>query len=255
MFLCLDNGNSNLCGGIFKGDKLILQFRYDTKKIGTADELGIFIRSVLKENNIDYNKIDKIGIASVVPYTDSIIKTSCIRYLNRTPIFLESSIKTGIQITTNHPHKVGADLIAGVMAGRFIVPNTNLLVFDFGTATTCCYLNHQGDLLGYSIAPGFRIMMESLHNHTAQLLEVEIVQPKTAIAKNTKTAIQSGIYYSQLGLIEQLISQTITENNLAVKPILIATGGYSSLFTHTQIFNKIIPELVLLGIKLMLEHN
>lgn len=255
MFLCLDIGNSHLCGGVFDKDELLLQFRYDTKKIGTSDELGVFIRSVLRENNIDYNNIDKIGVASVVPSIDYTIRATCIKYLNHTPLFLKPGVKTGMQVKTTHPNEVGADLVAGAIAAKAMAPNKDLLIFDFGTATTCCHINPNGEFLGASIAPGVRLMMESLHSNTAKLFGVDIVKPETAIGKNTKTAIQSGIYYAQLGLMQQLISNAIIENNMADKPVIFATGGFSNLFTKTNIFNHIVPELVLLGLKLMLDNN
>ncbi len=255
MLLCLDIGNSHLCGGIFHQEILLLQFRYDTKKIGTSDELGVFIRNVLRENNIDYTKINKIGIASVVPSVDYTVRATCIKYLNHIPLLLQNGIKIDIQIKTQNPNEVGSDLIAGAIAAKKISPNKDIIVFDFGTATTCCYINHKGEFLGYAIAPGIRLMMESLQHNTDKLFGVDIVKPEISIGKNTKTAIQSGIYYAQLGLIHQLISNTITENNISNKPIIFATGGFSKLFTETNIFDHVIPELVLLGIKVMLDNN
>jgi type III pantothenate kinase len=255
MLLCLDIGNSQLCGGIFKKDKLLLQFRYDTKKICTSDELGVFVRSVLRENNINHDDIEKIGIASVVPSIDYTLRATCIKYLKHTPLFLQPGVKTGMSVKTAHPNEVGADLIAGAIAAKSMAPNQDLLIFDFGTATTCCHVNPQGDFLGASIAPGIRLMMDSLHSSTAKLFAVDIVKPETAIGKNTKTAIQSGIYYAQLGLVQQLIENATLENNMQQKPIIFATGGFSNLFIKTKIFNHIVPELVLLGIKLMLDSN
>lgn len=255
MLLCLDIGNSHLCGGIFDNNELLLQFRYDTKKIGTSDELGVFIRSVLRENSIDHTKISKIGVASVVPAIDYTIRATCIKYLNRTPLFLQPGIKTGMQVKTANPNEVGADLIAGAIAARNIAPNRDLLIFDLGTATTCCYVNPHSEFFGAAIAPGLRLMMESLQSNTAKLFGVDIVKPEMAIGKNTKTAIQSGIYYAQLGLMEQLIKNTIAENHMANKPVVFATGGFSNLFTTNNLFDHIIPELVLLGIKVMLDIN
>lgn len=255
MFLCLDIGNTHLCGGIFVQDELLLQFRYDTKKVATSDELGIFIRSVLRENAIDYSKISKIGIASVVPSINYTVRAACIKYLNCTALFLQPGIKTGIQIKTQYPSEVGADLIAGAIAAKAILPNKDLLIFDFGTATTCCYLTPDGEFMGAAIAPGIRLMMESLHRNTATLFGVDIVKPEASIGRNTTTAIQSGIYYAQLGLIQQLIANSIAENNMLHTPVIFATGGFASLFTAANIFDHIVPELVLLGLKIMLDNN
>lgn len=254
MFLCLDIGNSHLCGGVFVNNELLLQFRYDSKHIGTSDELGVFIRSVLRENDIDYKQIIKIGIASVVPGVDYTVRAACIKYLNKQPVFLRPGIKTGIIIKTHNPNEVGADLIAGAIAAKDLYPDKEILVFDLGTATTCCYINKQGEFVGASIAPGIRLMMESLHSNTARLFGVDIAKPESAIGKNTKTAIQAGIYYSQLGLIEEMIKHTKAENNIN-ELVSIATGGFSHLFSTQKVFDHVSPELVLLGILKMLELN
>jgi type III pantothenate kinase len=254
MLLCLDIGNSHLCGGVFDNNELLLQFRYDSKQVGTSDEIGIFIRSVLRENDIDYKQIKKIGIASVVPSIDYTVRAACIKYLyQEQPLFLRPGIKTGILIKTHTPNEVGADLIAGAIAAKTLYPNQDLLIFDLGTATTACYLNKNGEFMGGAIAPGIRLMMESLQTNTAKLFGVNIVKPEEAIGKNTRTAIQSGIYYAQLGLIEQMIKQTTTEHNITDKLTVVATGGFSSMFSG--VFEHLVPELVLLGVKQMLEMN
>lgn len=255
MLLCLDVGNSHLCGGVFNQDRLLFQFRYDSRHIGTSDQIGVFMRSVLRENGINYTDIKKIGIASVVPSTDYSVRAACIKYFNLTPIFLEPGIKTGVQIQSTAPDERGADLIAGAIAAKHLVPNTDVLIFDLGTATTCCYINSSGDFIGAAIAPGIKLMMESLQLNTARLFGVEIVKPELAIGKTTRASIQSGIYYAQLGLIEQLISNITKEYKLLNKPVIFASGGFSHLFTTSKVFDKIMPELVLIGIRLMLEMN
>jgi type III pantothenate kinase len=259
MLLCLDIGNSHLHGGVFddgnNNNKLLLQFRHDAKQIGSSDQLGIFIRNVLRENNIDYTEITKIGIASVVPVIDYTARSACVKYLKLEPLFLTSDIKTGIIIKTNTPNEVGADFIADAIAAKQLYPDRDILTFDLGTATKCSYLNKNGEFLGATIAPGMRLMMESLQQNTAKLFGVELVQPTSAIGKATKPAIQSGIFYSQLGFIIQIIEQVTKEYDLNSKPLVIATGGFSHLFAESKIFDIIVPELALLGIKHMLELN
>lgn len=255
MILTFDIGNSHICGGIFDNNDLLLQFRYDSKQIGTSDELGVFIRSVLRENEVDYHTISRIGVASVVPSIDYTLRAACIKYFNLEPLFLKPGIKTGIQIKTNNPNEVGADLIAGSIAAKAIYPNHDILVFDLGTATTCIYINKNGEFMGAAFAPGIKLMMESLHSNTAKLMSIDIAKPGVAIGKNTKSAIQSGIYYATFGLIEQIIKQTKTEYALTDKLITIGTGGFSSMFNKSHAFDKIVPELVLLGIKHMLTLN
>jgi type III pantothenate kinase len=257
MKLCLDVGNTHLCGGIFDTNhNLLLQFRYNTSHIGSSDQLGIFLVTILKEHNINVNQIKRIGVASVVPSVDYSISSACIKYLKKEAMFLQSGIKTGIQVSTHNPNEVGSDLIAGVMAAKYLYPNQNILIFDLGTATTCCYLKANGEFVGASIAPGIKLMAQSLQSGTAKLFGVDITTPNIAIGKNTKNAIQSGIFYSQLGLIKELITATINEYQLNIaKPLVIGTGGFAHLFNEAQVFDFIIPELVLIGIRQMLELN
>jgi type III pantothenate kinase len=255
MLLCLDIGNSHVCGGVFDQDELLLQFRYDSRHTGTSDEFGVFIRSVLKENAIDYRELTRVGIASVVPAADYSIRAACIKYLNLQPLFLQPGIKTGIVLKTQHVNEVGADLVASAIAAKALFPKQNMLIFDLGTATTCCFLSMQDEFLGVSIAPGIRLMMDALQNNTAKLFEVDIAKPELALGKNTKMAIQSGIYYAQVGLVQQLIGHAINEHKLTEPPLILATGGFSHLLNNERVFDYTIPELVLLGVKCMLELN
>ena len=255
MLLCLDIGNSQLCGGIFEKNNLLLQFRYDSKHIGSSDQFGVFIRNVLRENNLDHTKLIHIGVASVVPSVDYTVRAACIKYLNCEPLFLKTGLKTGIQIKTHNPNEVGSDLVAGAIAAKDMYSKHNIIIFDLGTATTCSYVSSNSEYQGVAIAPGIRLMMASLQSNTAKLFGVDIVKPDVAIGKNTKTSIQSGIYFAQLGLMEKLIEHIIIEYRLTERPKIIGTGGFSSLFTDCKIFDCVVPELVLLGIKRMLELN
>lgn len=255
MLLCLDIGNSQLCGGVFDNNQLLLQFRYDSKQINSSDQFGIFLRSVLRENNLDFEKINRVGIASVVPSVDYTIRAACIKYLNCEPLFLKPGVKTGIQIKTHNPNEVGSDLIAGAIAAHNSHKDKNIIIFDLGTATTASYLTRDGEYQGVSITPGIRLMVSSLQSNTAKLFGVDIVQPEMVIGKNTKLSIQSGIYYAQLGLMEQVIKQTMLEYKLKERPITIGTGGFAHLFADHKIFDYIAPELVLIGILHMLELN
>ena len=257
MLLCLDIGNTHLVGGVFDKNQLLLQFRYDSKQIGTSDSLGIFIRSVLLENNINYKLIDEVSIASVVPFIDYTIRATCIKYLNNiNPLFLTAETITNIVINVKNPNEVGADLIASAVAARDLFPDKHLLIFDLGTATSGCYISNKGYFNGVSIAPGAKLMMTSLHSSTAKLMSVNIIKPYNVIGKDTLTAIQSGVYYSQLGLLEKITELTILENNIDKNElIIIVTGGFSYLFTDNPLFKNVIPELILLGLKKIIEFN
>jgi type III pantothenate kinase len=249
MFLCLDIGNSHLCGGVFDSNrKLLLQFRYNCKHIGSSDELGIFLRSVLRENNIPYEHIKKIGISSVVPSLDYTTRAACVKYFKLEPKFLDNTVVSDIKICTENPQALGADLLAGAVAAKQLISKRDVLIFDFGTATTSLYVDADNNLLGTAITPGVKIMMESLHNNTAKLCSVEIITTDSALGINTQTAIQSGIFNSQMGFINETISGVMTQYKLESRPYIIGTGGFAYLFNNHSIFNCIVPELVLLGV-------
>jgi type III pantothenate kinase len=255
MILALDIGNSHTCGGIFNGNDLLFQFRYDTNKITTSDEFGVFLRNVFHENGIVYSKIKKIGISSVVPSVDYTVRATCIKYLNNIePSIIRANNQQIIKIFNRTLPELGADLIAGSIAACDLYPQQDVTVFDLGTASTACYINAKREIIGVAIAPGFRLMMESLHSNTAKLTATNITIPKTAIGTTTNTALQTGIYYTQLGFINQIVNNIKKEYDLP-SLITIATGGYCGLLDKQKIFDAVIPELVLLGIKKFVEFD
>src|SRR5579871_4810272 len=132
MILCLDVGNTHIFGGVFDKDEIILRFRYDTKQPHTSDQIGVFFRSVLRENNIEASKIKQIAVASVVPSIDYSLRSACIKYFDAEPFVLQAGVKTGLKIKTEHPEKVGADLVAEAIAGVHRYPKKNLIIVDFG---------------------------------------------------------------------------------------------------------------------------
>jgi len=255
MILCLDVGNTHVLGGIFKQDKIKLHFRYETKQGGTSDQLGVFLRNVLKENNISNNTIDQIAICSVVPSLDYSLRAACIKYFNIEPFFLAMGAKTGIQIKTKNPNETGADLVATAIGATFRFPQQNIIIADFGTATTFSAISANKDFLGAAFLPGIKLAMNSLETNTSKLSAVEIEKPNNIIGTTTKKSIQSGIYYSHLGTLREIISGMIKEAFPANKPTVIGTGGFANLFIKENIFDIIIPNLVLEGLCLALKNN
>jgi type III pantothenate kinase len=257
MFLCLDIGNSQIHGGVFdKHDELQLQFRYNTSHVGSSDQFATFLLQVLRENNIDPDLIAKVAIASVVPSVDHSIASAFVKYFKLNPMFLQPGIKTGIKINSNNAAEIGADLIAGAVGGVTKYPNQPLLIFDFGTATTVIYITPAQEFIGGAVLPGIRLMMESLENNTAKLFNVSISQPKQVISKDTKLAIQSGLYYSQIGAVREFVNQIVNEQQLNRQDlVVIGTGGFANLLNTANIFDAIIPDLLLIGLKQILKIN
>lgn len=263
MILCLDVGNSQIFGGVFSEEKLQLSFRYSSITGSSSDQIGIFLREVLRENNISNQQIKKIAICSVVPHVDYSLTAACIKYFNIEPFMLQAGVKTGLKIKYHNPLEVGSDRIANAIAATHLYPKQDLILVDFGTATTFCAISADKDYLGGVILPGMRIAMEALQANTAKLFPVEIVKPKTILGRSTRESIQSGLYYSQLGTVHEVLKRISQEvfiqqkplSAVSAEPLLIATGGFAQLFSEEKIFTAIIPDLVLQGLYLALNFN
>lgn len=248
MMLCLDVGNSQIYGGVFDDDKLILQFRRASAGSFSSDEVGVFLRSVIKENDIDPSHINKISICTVVPEMLHSIRNACRKYFKLTPFVLQAGVKTGLNIRYHNPLELGADRIANAIAATYLYPNENLIIVDMGTATTFCAINANKEFLGGSIIPGLRIAMGSLESNTAKLPTVEIVESDTALGKSTVEGIQGGLYYSTVGGIREITKDLVDKAfpNQNVK--IIGTGGVARIFEKEKLFDVEISDLILKGL-------
>ncbi|WP_115710154.1 type III pantothenate kinase [Legionella sainthelensi] len=249
MILCIDVGNSHIYGGVFDGDEIKLRFRH-TSKISTSDELGIFLKSVLRENNCLPESIKQIGICSVVPQIDYSLRSACVKYFSIEPFLLQAGVKTGLNIKYRNPVEVGADRIANAIATTHLYPNQNVIVIDFGTATTICVISAQKAYMGGAILPGVRLSVDALSKNTAKLPAVEIIKIENSIGRSTIESIQSGVYYGVLGACRELIQRMIQEVFGTEKTLILATGGFASLFEKQGLYDYLVPDLVLQGIRL-----
>ena len=168
---------------------------------------------------------------------------------------LKPGVKTGLKLEVKNPLEVGSDRIATAIAAIEQFPNKNIIVIDYGTATTHCAISKNKAFLGGTITPGIKISMEALSQNTAKLPTVEIVTPQETLGKTTVSNIQAGIYYSQLGASKSIIANISREAFQGEKPIVIGTGGFARLFKDENIFDAIVPDLVLLGLKTALSKN
>lgn len=249
MLLCLDIGNSQLHGGVFEGDTLRCQFRKTTQPIGSSDEFGVFFAAVLRENGVDPHGVRRVAICSVVPAALYPIRSACLKYFQADPFILQAGVKTGLKVRYRNPQEVGADRIAGAMAATQRRPTTNLIVVDCGTATTFDVVTADGDYLGGAIQPGIGISVESLAGRTAKLPSVEITRPAAALGRSTVESIQAGIYHGHVGAIRHLLVELTREAFSGVRPHVVGTGGFARLMLAENLFDEIVPELVLLGLK------
>lgn len=254
MMLCIDVGNSHIYGGVFADDEIRLRFRH-TSKVSTSDELGIFLKSVLRENDCSPDSIDKIAVCSVVPQLDYSLRAACLKYFSIDPFFLQAGVKTGLNIKYRNPLEVGSDRIANAIAVTTLYPGKNVIVIDFGTATTFCAITQQKIYHGGAILPGVRLSVDALSNNTAKLPVVEIVKPEQALGRSTSESIQSGIFFGALGACRELIRHIKEEVFNGQEVLVIATGGFASLFDKQGIYDLLVPDLVLQGIRLAATMN
>lgn len=254
MMLCIDVGNSHIYGGVFFGEEIVSRFRL-TSKVSTSDEYGIFLKNVLRENQCAIEEIRKIGICSVVPQLDYSLRAACLKYFSVDPFFLQAGVKTGLNIKYRNPLEVGADRIANAIAATQRFPGRNLIIIDFGTATTFCVVTSQKLYLGGSILPGVRLSAEALSKNTAKLPSVEIIKVEQAIGRSTIESIQSGVFYGVLGACLEMIRRIKAEAFASQDVYVLATGGFASLFEKQGIYNEILPDLVLHGIRIAHEMN
>lgn len=255
MLLCLDVGNTHIYGGVFDQDQLLHQFRYPSSAPISSDVFGLFVKGCLRENGIDPSDIDAIAMGSVVPSMNYSLRSACRKYFGLTPLELQSGVKTGLNIRTKQPDKVGADRIATAMAAVSRYPSRHLIVIDFGTATTLCAISAEKTYLGGAILPGIQTAQRSLVQAAAQLMPVSIIKPPVAVGRTTEENIQSGIYYGQLGAVQALVHEFQDQVFKTDDFLVIATGGYAHLFEGEGLYDVFFPEMVLYGLKCMWERN
>lgn len=253
MLLAIDIGNTNIVFGLFTGDKLAHKFRLETNLSKPAEDYAIDIVELFLNSKIDCLKIDNVIIASVVPNLNMAIENAVKKFYNGKARLFGRDIKPEIEICLKNKKEVGQDRVINAIAGykKF---GGNLIIVDFGTATTFDVVGAKGEYLGGVIAPGINLSLKALHDMTAQLPKIQIKPQKNVIGKSTVEAMNSGIYFGYIGLVEGLISRIKVEYNQEMKVII--TGGLASVFNQT-IFgvNYVEPDLTLEGLKLVAQTH
>ncbi len=257
MLLCLDIGNSHIYGGIFQEEQLAFQFRYPSTNRCTSDELGLFLKTYLREMKIADEQISAVAYCSVVPSLDYSIRSAFVKYFSLEPFVLQAGVKTGLQIKYKNPTEVGADRIANAIAAHHLFPKKNVIIVDLGTATNFEVIAANGTFLGGTIMPGLQMQMRALNEHTANLPPVRIVKTQTAVGQTTAANIQAGLYYGHRGAIREVLKAISAEMFTDSPPTVIGTGGFSQLYEHDQLFDAIFPDLVLQGLRIayLKNHN
>ena len=257
MLLVFDVGNTNMVIGIYKDKSLVKDWRICTDIHKTSDEYGMLIGNLLAHNNIDIKSIDDVIISSVVPNIMHSLENMVRKSFNIEPIVVGPGVKTGINIRYDNPKEVGADRIVNAVAAHDIYKR-DLIILDFGTATTYCAVTKEGDYLGGCISPGVKIASDALFERAAKLPRIELEVPKSVICKNTITSMQAGILYGYIGQVEYIVRRMKREmNELGIdNPYVIATGGLANLIAkETDIIDKVDSSLTLEGLRIIYEKN
>lgn len=254
MVLTVDIGNTNIVIGVYEKDNLVGSWRMVTRSEKTSDEYGISIINLLEYSNIDHKKIKSAIVSSVVPNVMHSFENALRKYFDITPIIVGPGIKTGITISTDNPREVGADRIVGLVAAYHLFGG-NLIVIDFGTATTYDVINEKAEFKYGITSPGIQITADALWQRTAQLPSVEIKKPKSILAKNTVTSIQAGLVYGYVGQVEYVIKK-IKEELKSEDMKVVATGGLGRIiYDETSVIDVYDPDLLFKGLKIIHDKN
>ena len=253
MLLCIDIGNTNITLGLYEGAALGPRWRLSTEHERMPDEFGLQVTGLLQLAGKSPADIQGVAMASVVPPLTSRWIETCRVYLKCDPLVVDAGVRTGVKIRYEDPRAVGADRIVDA-AAAFRLYGGPACIVDFGTATTFDALSSVGEYLGGAIAPGIGIAAQALFQRTAKLPRVDLVRPPAAIGRNTVHAIQSGLLFGYVGLVEGMVARFREELGNEMK--VIGTGGQADLIAHeTRVIEILAPWLTLDGLRMIYEMN
>lgn len=253
LLLAVDAGNTNTVFGLWRGDELAESFRLSTDTERTSDEYGALVSTLLARSGIDPGEVDGVVVASVVPPLHPTLARLARDFFRREPLFVEPGVKTGMKIRYDHPAEVGADRIVNALAARekYGAP---VVVVDFGTATTFDVVNRDGEYAGGIIAPGILISAEALFAHASRLYRVDVRPPEGLVGRNTAAAMQAGIYFGYVGLVDGILARLKAE--MPDLRRVVATGGQAELVASgSEHIDEVEPLLTLIGLQRIHELN
>jgi type III pantothenate kinase len=254
MLLAIDVGNTHTVMGVFNEDRLVANWRIRTERERTSDELGVLFSNLFATSPVAMGSIEGAIIASVVPPLNNTVDELCHHYFGLAPLFVGPGIKTGMPILYDNPKEVGADRIVNAVAAyeRY---RDDLVVVDFGTATTFDCISANGEYLGGAIAPGVQISCEALFQRASKLPRVEIFgQPRAAVAKDTISAMNAGIIFGYAGMVDGVVHAINEERGVQCK--VVATGGLAKVIApQSKTIQEVDELLTLLGLRILFLRN
>ncbi len=246
MLFAIDIGNTNIVCGLFEQLTLKGHWRVATDPIKTSDEYGILVSDLFRAAGFQGYQITGVIISSVVPALTSVFEEVSELLFRHKAVIIRADLPLGLTIRLKNRDEIGSDRLVNA-AGAFALYPTNLILVDFGTATTFCAVSQAGEYLGGAIAPGIGISAEALFSRTAKLPKVEISKPKSVIGEDTVESIQSGLVFGYIGLVDELVRRI--QRELGWQPKVIATGGLANLIAQeSQTIQEVRPFLTLEGL-------
>ena len=253
MILAIDVGNTNISAGCIVGGEIVNEFRIMTNISRTADEYAIQIHTMLGFRGIKQGDIEGAVISSVVPPLTNIFRDVAKQLTMVEPIIVGAGVKTGLNIVTDDPGQLGADMVATAIGALDKFP-TPVIVVDLGTATKMSVLNKNGSFIGCAILPGVALTMNALATGTSQLPRIPLEAPSKSISTNTIECIKSGVIFGTASAIDGMIERF--EQELGQKAMVVATGGLAEpVYRHCKSEITYDPHLILRGLATIYEKN
>jgi len=253
MLLAVDIGNTNIMLGVFQGEELRATWQIATGIRRMPDEYAALLLNLLHHQGLETSDIKEVALCSVVPPLIATFEELFQRYFNISPLVVESGVKTGVRIRMENPKEVGADRIANAAAAHHLY-RSPVIIVDLGTATTFDVVSREGDYLGGVIAPGINAAAEALFTQASMLPQVELAAPKHAIGSSTASAMQAGIVFGYVGLIEGIIARI--QQELGEKAKVVATGGCAeTIARETTVIEAVNQDLTLIGLRIIYYMN
>ena len=254
--LCADIGNSHTVLGLLADGDVLDHWRVATDERRTADEWAVLLKGLLRESAVP-DDIVGIAVCATVPAVLHEWRDMLVRHYGTVPnVVVEPGVRTGVPVLMDNPREVGADRVVNALAAANLYDGPAIVV-DFGTATTFDVVSPRGEYIGGAIAPGIDISLEALGRRGAQLRKVEVLRPRTVIAKNTVEALQSGLVYGFASQVDGIVTRMIEELDVAPETVnVIATGGLAPIVVdECRCFTDRQPWLTLLGLELVFARN